>query len=517
MINCCLCFVRMTTPYKSILPENCEFVNDNGMLYSSRMENTHPIFLSFKQVAKSKIFFCIVLIAVGLVLFFPRMQALPMENYDEGVYSEAALEMSRTGDLWTLSYQGTPFYEKPPLYIWASLPLVKIFGPENWTFRFWSAIAGIGSTILLGLFVFEKEKKMLIAWLASLIFMTGEFTILHAFRSGDTDGFLLFFSILGLYAYWKGITKKSWLLVAGAAFALAVMSKSVAGLAGPAIALIDAVLVRRWHMFKGRWIWLALLAFFAVAAPWHIAQTIMHGSVFWKSYIGFHVIDRSTSAIFPFTLPVYWYVEVVGNRLFLFSFLLPFAGILVAWRVIKKRSDGMLTLVWAIVPFVAYSLAVTKFEQYILICYPAIAWMIAIFVADIFERLWVRRLALAYALMLVVSIGILYCGVRNVRATQAKASISPYQEVAAVVREANSSRVVIYDTDLYTKPAGYFELAKLGSDVQIIFARTAEELEEQAIAGSSIVVSDETNPALLSAYDQKATVNHYVVLLAPKD
>lgn len=440
-----------------------------------------------------------------------------MENYDEGVYSEISREMSMNNDYFTLSYQHQPFYEKPPLYIWASVPLVKIFGDANWTFRFWAAMAGIASAVLLGIFVFKKEKNIAMAWIVSSVFITGGYSTLHLFISGDTDAFLIFFSILGFYSYWKGLTNKKWLLVMGAAFALAVMSKSVAGLAGPGVLVVESLLNKRWDLYKNKFLWLGIGLFFLILAPWHIAMTVLHGKAFWSSYIGFHVIERSLDQIFPTKLPLLWYFKVVYSRLYPFSFIIPLGLLFGIWQFIKGKKEYLILLLWAILPFIAYTLAVTKFEQYILICYPPFIWLMASFIIWVYEKIKDKRKIILAIFIFGLFLAVFYRGYNDFRALQAKPKVSTSQEIANIVKDTKTTRVIMYDTLLYSKPAAYFELARIVPPLEIINAKNTTQAMSSAQPGSVVILSDTTDSSIISNLEKKSVVKNYAIYLKVAD
>jgi 4-amino-4-deoxy-L-arabinose transferase-like glycosyltransferase len=388
------------------------------------------------------------------------------------------------------------------------------------------------------------------------------------------DGLLMFFLVGGLYAYWKSWTRQKWLLLSGLLFGLAIMTKSAAGLFGPAIIVIDIIACKRWQLLHSRYFWIGAAAFLCVVAPWHIAQTLMHGAPFWSSYIGFQVVGRTFTQIFPTGFPWYWYAGVIIRRLFPFSFFFPAALLFVFRDIIRGKRDHLFILMWAILPLFAYSIAITKFEQYILIVYPAIAWCIArLFVAAIDQQQKDRfaRIISLVSLMLLVFffaryatpqflfnffksfshqtayllLGICSLGVGAVYICIQKSSRlfswvtacllaffflisfgrnfdilihqqrrSLYQDIAEEIKAKNATRVVIFDSDLYLKPAGYFEIAKFTKEIVVIPKDMAWKIRHRVIPGSVFILSSSSDFSVAQAYVYLKTIGTYTLYYA---
>ena len=70
--------------------------------------------------------------------WFATMGWRPFLEPDEGRYAEIPREMSATGDWVTPRLNGVKYFEKPPLQYWATAALDTVFGPSEWSSRFWS-------------------------------------------------------------------------------------------------------------------------------------------------------------------------------------------------------------------------------------------------------------------------------------------------------------------------------------------------------------------------------------------
>ncbi|MEK7637465.1 MAG: phospholipid carrier-dependent glycosyltransferase [Patescibacteria group bacterium] len=316
-------------------------------------------------------------LALALVIFGWRLNSVPLTNWDEGIYANVNLELFRSHDWTKLTYFGKDFLEKPPLQFWLTYPLIGVFGPTELAMRLWSALAGAGTAVLLALWGWQATQKRSVAWLAGGLFVLGRFALIHAFRSGDLDGLLTFLIVLAMYGYWRSLATPRWIIVWGAAGAAAVMTKSLVGLLPLIIVGIDILVSRGWRRIGWGNIAWAAAAFVALAAPWHIIETVRFGRSFWDSYLGLSVIERTTESLFTAT-PWHWYLGIIRDRFWPFSFFLPLAMVLAGRRAgPEKNGLDRLLLLWFAVTLIIFSLIQTRREWYILPLYPAAAMLLA--------------------------------------------------------------------------------------------------------------------------------------------
>ncbi len=323
------------------------------------------------------------LLTLSLVVFGWRLSTVPLTNWDEGIYANVNLELFRSHDWTKLTYFGADFLEKPPLQFWVTSLLFGILGPTELAIRFLPALAGIGTTMLVALWMYQVTKHKYSAFLAGLFFALGRFALVHAFRTGDLDGLLTFFITLAMYGYWRSFASEStaqtrkWMVVWGAASAAAVMTKSFVGALPIIIVGCDILLTRGWRTIGWKYIAWGSGVFIVLAAPWHVIETMRFGQTFWNSYFGMHVLERSTESLFTAT-PWYWYLKIIVNRFAPFSFFLPVALLTTMWNVRKNKNTlDRILLFWIAITLIVFSLIQTRREWYILPLYPAVAMLLA--------------------------------------------------------------------------------------------------------------------------------------------
>ena len=128
-----------------------------------------------------------------------RPHVSDLAAWDEAIYAQVSKEIAQ-GEGWlTLHWAYQPWFEKPPLLMWMTAALYRLFGiSEFWT-RFVAAASGIGlvvTTYLLGAFAFGKRVGVL----AALILLTCYHFISFS-RFGTMEVTLTLFAYLAIYGF----------------------------------------------------------------------------------------------------------------------------------------------------------------------------------------------------------------------------------------------------------------------------------------------------------------------------
>jgi 4-amino-4-deoxy-L-arabinose transferase-like glycosyltransferase len=85
----------------------------------------------------------------GLLFLVPFLGHVHLFDWDEINFAESAREMILSGDYVTVQINFEPFWEKPPLFIWAQVLSMKLFGINEFAARLPNAVSGILSLLLL--------------------------------------------------------------------------------------------------------------------------------------------------------------------------------------------------------------------------------------------------------------------------------------------------------------------------------------------------------------------------------
>lgn len=328
-------------------------------------------------------------VVAALLVFGWQANTRPLTNWDEGIYANVNLELWQGHDWTKLTYFGRDFLEKPPLQFWLTSLSFGIFSPTELGLRVWSILAGAGTAVLLAVWMWQLTSRRALAWCVAGLFVLGRFSLQHAFRTGDLDGLLVLWFVLALYAYWRSWKNPKWLLVWGAASAAAVMTKSLAGALPVIIVAVDVVLARRWRTLSWRMIGWSCFTFLALAAPWHVVETVRFGRAFWAEYLGWNIVQRSAESLFTPT-PWYFYLQAIRDRFFPFSYALPLALWLATRRAWRRDEMARLLLLWIGVVAIVYTVLQTRRDWYILPLYPALAMLLGLAMREWWSQRWTK-------------------------------------------------------------------------------------------------------------------------------
>lgn len=321
--------------------------------------------------------FFVCLLAATFIL--PGLGKASLKDWDEAIYSQISKEIVQSGDWVTLHWGHQLWFEKPPLLMWCTAAFYRVFGINEFCSRIVSALAGIvlvGLTAVIG----RRLYGATVGILSGLVLITGSEFLFRA-RFGTTDVLLTLFTFLAIYAYLRlqEGNDRWWYLVWFAA-ALAVMTKGAAAVIVPAVLGLSVLVDGRMSVvFRARRFWEGSAIAFLIVAPWHIAMHAKYGSLFWRNYIGIHVVSRAVAPLSTYYSEGRpFYLSVLQAEFFPWFFLVPFALAIALLGLLRKEvpQSRILLLELALV-FGLYSIVRTKFPWYITPLYPALAILVA--------------------------------------------------------------------------------------------------------------------------------------------
>ena len=134
--------------------------------------------------------------AVASVIFFTNLGAAKLWDRDEPRNAGCAREMMQRGDFITPMFNNELRDAKPVLQYWFIISAYLLFGVNEFSARFWSAVLGVG-TVLLTYFIGQRLFSRQIGVLAAVVLSTS-FMFCVASRAATPDSFLIFFSTAAL-------------------------------------------------------------------------------------------------------------------------------------------------------------------------------------------------------------------------------------------------------------------------------------------------------------------------------
>ena len=321
-----------------------------------------------------KQYILIILLAIASVFYLTNLGSKPLEDYDEATYASVLKSSFERNDFLSFKYFGANWFEKPPLYFWLAATSAKIFGFNEFALRFPSAIFGILTILLIYLITLELSRKDR----PSAIF-AGIILVLMPFFTAATRNMRMdtpvTACILGaLYFYLAGLYKQKYLIGIGISISLGILFKSIIGFLAVPIILIFSITTKNWGWLKNKFFWLGNLIGFALAAPWHIYESIKFGKVFWQDYLGYHVLERFNENILGSKITVGYYLYSLWN---LSQPIIPLilTCIILLFFSLKNRRYLTVVLTNIIFIFILFSASKTKLVTYYTPLYPFVAVM----------------------------------------------------------------------------------------------------------------------------------------------
>ncbi|MCU1313417.1 MAG: glycosyl transferase family 39, partial [Acidobacteriaceae bacterium] len=222
------------------------------------------------------------IIALWLLLYgsFALVQP-PLLDDADSVHAEVAREMVARHDWITLYANGIRYLEKAPLLYWSMAASFQIFGAHTWSARLPLALY----TLLLLVIVFMLGQDCFpsarTGFYAALALATS-FGLFVFTRILIPDALVCLCLTVAMLCFWRSLQAPTRATAVGfaAACALGVLTKGLIGFVFPLL-IVGVYLaatrnldhLRRWHPL------LAMLVFFAMAAPWHIAAGLANPRV----------------------------------------------------------------------------------------------------------------------------------------------------------------------------------------------------------------------------------------------
>jgi 4-amino-4-deoxy-L-arabinose transferase-like glycosyltransferase len=367
---------------------------------------------------------------------------------DEGRYAEIAREMLVSGDWLVPRYNDYLYFEKPPLHMWVTAVIFKLFGLGEWQARAWSGVTSFANILMVG-YTSYKLWGVRAGTISALVLASCPLWIIGGHFNSLDMGIAFFMSsslcclILALNAPLASLAERNWMLMCWAMMALAVLSKGLIGIVLPGLVLVvysvtcsDWYSWRRMHWIKGG------VLFFIISAPWFVLLTLEHPSFFDFFFIHEH-FERFTTNEHQRGAPWHFFIPLILVGVLPWLTHLPQA-IWLGWLDRKKQNHQSrplyLCLIWVFAITVFFSLSHSKLPGYIFPVIPAIAILLGYAILQLFEskkalnpsglKLWRWQLFLFGTLFL---IGLFFVPkIANIGETYEAASYASYARYIAV-------------------------------------------------------------------------------------
>lgn len=345
----------------------------------------------------------------GTFLYVVPLSVRPLASPDEVRYGEIAREMLVTGDWVSPHFNGVRYFEKPVLGHWINAASLGAFGTNPLALRAPVALA----TVLTALIVFLLARRFAgtgVAGAAALIFLTttlvgsvGTFAVL--------DPFLTLFVTAALAAYYLAIEtpqqtrRLAYLALCGAMCAAAFLTKGFIAIAVPALVAAGYLVARRrWRVLLSS-SWLPIVIAAALVLPWALAIQAREPD-FWRYFFWVEHVQRFAGEHAQHAQPFWFYLACLPLVGWPWIFFLPAA---LAGLARAPRRNGFTTymVLWALLPFLFFSLSKGKLLTYILPCFAPLSVVLAIGLDCYWSRAARRSAQIAAALAAAILLGAL--------------------------------------------------------------------------------------------------------------
>ncbi len=139
--------------------------------------------------------------ALVIFTFFFLLGNRPLNEPDEGRYTEIAREMIETGNWLVPHFWYLPHLDKPPMTYWLVAISMKIFGQSEWSARLPVALAGISGVWAAYLLGCALGARRVGIWSALILMSTAFYFIMG--RMLTTDMLLTQFTAWAIYFLWR--------------------------------------------------------------------------------------------------------------------------------------------------------------------------------------------------------------------------------------------------------------------------------------------------------------------------
>lgn len=351
-------------------------------------------------------------IAVAGLIFFTNLGSAQLWDRDEPRNAGCAAEMLDRADWVVPIFNDELRGQKPVLLYWLMMGAYQIFGVNEFSARFWSALLAVG-TVAITFSIGHRLFNPKVACLSGII-LASNLMFAVAARAATPDSLLIFLSTLTIAFYIWGSPHPSanrfiksfstldwrWLLAMGISMGLALLAKGPIGFLMPmAIMGMHLLIIRRdrpprrfaflsvihpVHFLKTTLTMqpLLLLAIaLLIALPWYVLVGLRTEGDFLNDFFLNEHLGRSTTVFENHGGGIWYYPLSILIGFFPWSlFWLPVAIIL--YRLQKTGSDGVdavaLMLCWVGVQVGIFSIVQTKLPSYVTPCYPALSILTAV-------------------------------------------------------------------------------------------------------------------------------------------
>ncbi|GEM_PF-261816 len=319
-----------------------------------------------------KVVIALALLGICSYFLFFRLGSYGLLETTDARYAEIGWEMFQGKDFITPHFDFIKHFHKPPFTYWMTALGYALLGENEWGARFFLGVFGLltlGVVFLLGRLAFDTRVGAI-----SVLILISMLGFLGATHVVATDLYLLFFICLAMYCFLRWERGQSSLLWGWIVLGVSTLVK------GPVAPILVGVTCFLYLIFTGQIKRIketqpikGMALFLIIALPWYV-WVCLHNKGLFTYFLKTQFFSRIETGTMGHPHPWYYYLPILPALLFPWT-LYAIPAIARTLRHLKKMH--FFFFLWAVVPFVLYSLMRTKLPFYILPCLPPLAILIA--------------------------------------------------------------------------------------------------------------------------------------------
>lgn len=404
-----------------------------------------------EQKAKNIEGILIVLLFLAIFLLMTTgLGSTYLTNWDEAWYADMTRNLAMGGNPLTLVFNQQPFFDKPPLYIWSSALLFKLFGPSELVARIPSALSGVGVGLVL-YFLAHTLFNRTIAF-TSVLILISTIGFLYRARTGNLDTLLTFWLLLSILAFYKAYMYKSsrWFMLMGFATGFAFLTKGIIAFAFPVLAIVF-LWIRKDYIVTKRTLLFAIMPAMIISLLWIMLSYIANGEEFIRAFF----LNQTEKIAWKGFSPDYFWFLKSGLKLWFILFVPLSLFILFQWR----KGKEVLLLLYLFLPLVFLSFSENKSNWFLLPFYPVISLVIADGLYRLTKKIYWRK----FSFLLVGAVGLIaVIQMILYRSEYVVADIAGDEaRVALVAKDFTQKGDILYLTNYYYPTTVYYSQRKV--------------------------------------------------------
>lgn len=343
--------------------------------------------------------------AAYIILTFLGANRTDVPFSDEILYEEISYTMAFSGDLVVPYLDGEPWPQRPPLYFWLTIPILRLQDSISsihpladslfrdgvfiypWIRRFVTMVASITTAFLVYKIacILLNRKYALI----SVIILFASPLWLFLSKVSSLDILASMFMTLSMYLYiTKKESSKSKYIYIGLAIGCGVLTRSVLALTPLPVIIFDLILGNGISKSVKRVVVL-LLTVLLISLPWHIAAYLKFPAEFISQYLSFNLVHHGLYLTpgYKASSPLFYIKTLFLYTPWLLLSLIYYIKIRTASRRIVNFKHFRLMITWVLIPLVALSILSTRHEWYFIQIFPPLAIIGSYFVFIIYKEL----------------------------------------------------------------------------------------------------------------------------------